>query len=135
MRANPLSKDGRTASILETLQPESSTAAYELLSTAPEVELPGGTVRSVSSLPGAKVVVVEEGFVVLRATDPAARRRVVICHGGPGTLLPFSPSSHDIVALVDSRLTVITEAVYERLLELPDAAQALPRGIEAIVCQ
>ena len=39
------------------------------------------------------------------------------------------------VALVDSRLTVITADAYERLLELPDAAQALLGGVEAIVRQ
>jgi CRP-like cAMP-binding protein len=92
-------------------------------------------VRSVSSFPGAHVLVVETGFVVLRATDPASGRGIVICHGGPGTFLPFILPSHDVVALVDSRLTVITVDVYERLLELPDAAQALRRGVEASVRQ
>ena len=107
----------------------------ELLATAPQTELAGGAVRSVSSLPGTQVLVVEEGFVVLRATDPAAGRGIVICHGGPGTFLPFILPSHEIVALVDSRLTVITVDVYERLLELPDASQVLLGAMEAIVRQ
>ena len=59
----------------------------------------------------------------------------MICHGGPGTFLPFILPSHELVALVDSRLTVITADAYERLLELPDAAQALLGGVEAIVRQ
>jgi CRP-like cAMP-binding protein len=114
---------------------ETSAAVDELFATASHTELPGGAVRSVSSLPGIQVLVVEAGFVVLRALDPASGRGIVICHGGPGTLLPFTLPSHEILALVDSRMTVITVDVYERLLELPDAAQALRRGVEAIVRQ
>jgi len=132
MRANPLPEDGRTPSSVETLQREPSAAANEVLATAPRAALAGGAVRSVSSLPDAQVLVVEEGFVVLRATGPASGRGIVLCHGGPGTLLPFVLPSHEIVALVDSRLTVITTDAYERLLELPDGAQALLRGVEAI---
>ena len=60
----------------------------------------------------------------------------MICHAGPGTFLPFILLSHELVALVDSRLTVITADAYEwSLLELPDAAQALLGGVEAIVGQ
>jgi CRP-like cAMP-binding protein len=132
MRANPLPEDGRTPSSVETLQREPSAAANEVLATAPRAALAGGAVRSVSSLPDAQVLVVEEGFVVLRATGPASGRGIVLCHGGPGTLLPFVLPVHEIVALVDSRLTVITTDAYERLLELPDGAQALLRGVEAI---
>lgn len=117
------------------MRQDSSAAVDELFATAPRTELPGGAVRSVSSLPGTQVLVVEEGFVVLRATDPGSGRGVVICHGGPGTFLPFILPSHELVALVDSRLTVITADAYERLLELPDAAQALLGGVEAIVRQ
>jgi CRP-like cAMP-binding protein len=114
---------------------ETRTAVDELFATAPQTELTGGAVRSVSSLPGTQVLVVEEGFVVLRAPDPAAGRGIVVCHGGPGTFLPFILPSHEIVALVDSRLTVITVDVYERLLELPDASQVLLGAMEAIVRQ
>lgn len=107
----------------------------ELFATAPQAELPCGAVQSVSSLPDARVLVVEEGFVVLRTTDPATSRGVVLCHGGRGTVLPFVLPSHDVVALVDSRLRVITPNAYERLLAVPEAAQALLRGIEGIVRQ
>jgi CRP-like cAMP-binding protein len=117
------------------MRQDPSAAVDELIATAPQAELPGGAVRSLSSLPGTRVLVVEEGFVVLRATDPASGRGVVVCHGGPETILPFILPSHDLVALVDSRLTVITVELYERLLELPEAAQALLRGVEANVRQ
>lgn len=131
-----VSGDGRAPSIvLEALQQDQSVAAQELLALAPQAELRSGAVRRVSSFPDARILVVEEGFVILRGTDPAPGRGVVICHGGAGTFLPFIAPSHDIVALVDSRVTVITVDIYEQLLELPGAAQALLRGIEATVRQ
>ena len=135
MRANPLSNDGRTSSIVETLEHGRNAALDELFATAPQVELTAGAVRSVSSLRGAHLLVVEDGFVVLRGIDPSSGRGIVICHGGPGTFLPCVLPSHDVVALLDSRLTVITAGAYARLLELPEAAQALLRGTEAIVRQ
>jgi CRP/FNR family transcriptional regulator len=122
--------------VLEALQQQDPSAtAEELLALAPQTKLPSGAVRSVSSFPNAQILVVEEGFVVLRGADPASGHGVVICHGGPGTFLPFIAPSHDIVALVESRVTVITVDVYEQLIELPGAAQALVRGIEATVRQ
>ena len=132
---NPLSGEARSPSIVGTLHQEPSAAADEVLTTAPRAEIRGGEVRSASSLPDAQVLVVEEGFVALRTTDPVTGRGVVVCHGGPGTFLPFTLPGDDIVALVDSRLAVVTVDVYERLLELPDAAQALLHGIEATVRQ
>ena len=135
MRANPPSNDGRTPSIVETLEHGRNAALDELFATAPQVELTAGAVRSVSSLRGAHLLVVEDGFVVLRGIDPGSGRGIVICHGGPGTFLPCVLPSHDVVALLDSRLTVITAGAYARLLELPEAAQALLRGTEAIVRQ
>ncbi len=131
-----VSGDGRAPSIvLEALQQDQSVAAQELLALAPQAKLRSGAVRSVSAFPNARILVVEEGFVILRGIDPASGRGVVICHGGAGTFLPFIAPSHDIVALVDSRVTVITVDIYEQLLELPGAAQALLRGIEATVRQ
>ena len=135
MRANPPSNDGRTPSIVETLEHGRNAALDELFATAPQVELTAGAVRSVSSLRGAHLLVVEDGFVVLRGIDPGSGRGIVICHGGPGTFLPCVLPSHDVVALLDSRLTVITAGAYARLLELPEAAQALLRATEAIVRQ
>jgi CRP/FNR family transcriptional regulator, cyclic AMP receptor protein len=133
---NPLPREGRIPSIvLEALQQDLSAAADELLAVAPRAKLPSGAMRSISSFPNAQILIVEEGFLVVRGTDPASGRGVVICHGGPGTLLPFNDANHGIMALVESRLTVITVDVYERLLELPGAAQALLRGIETTVRQ
>lgn len=133
---NPLSGEGRRPSIvLEALQRHRSAAAEELLTLAPQASLASGGVRSISSFPNAQILVVEEGFVLLRGTDPASGRGVVICHGGPGTFLPFIVPTHDIVALVASRLTVITADAYERLLDMQGGPRALLRGIETTVRQ
>jgi CRP-like cAMP-binding protein len=121
--------------VLDALKQDLRPAAEELLATAPQVDLSSGVVRTISSLHDALIVVVEEGFVVLRGTDPASVRGVVICHGGSGTFFPFVDPADTIVALVDSRLTVITADVYERLLDIEGAPRALFRGIEATVRQ
>jgi CRP-like cAMP-binding protein len=133
---NPPPGEKRNPSVvLDALEQELRPAADELLASAPHVELSSGAVRTISSLHDALIVVVEEGFVVLRGTDPASVRGVVICHGGSGTFLPFIDPADTIMALVDSHLTVITADVYERLLDIQGAARALLRGIEATVRQ
>jgi CRP-like cAMP-binding protein len=121
--------------VLEALQPRWRPAVDELLVASPQVELSRGEARIIASLPEAQILVVEEGFAVLRGTDPSSGRGVVLCHGGPGTFLPFVDEQHSVVALVDSRLTVITVDVYERLLQLPGAAHALLRGLETTLRQ
>jgi CRP-like cAMP-binding protein len=133
---NPRNRAAHTPSVvLETLQPGWRPAVDELLSASPQIELSRGEARIISSLPDAQILVVEEGFAVLRGNDPSSGRGVVLCHGGPGTFLPFIDEQHSVVALVDSRLTVITVDVYERLLELPGAAHALLRGLETTLRQ
>lgn len=133
---NPSDREAHTPSVvLETLQPSFRPAVDELLATSQQAELSRGEARSISSFPDAQILVVEEGFALLRGADPSSGRGVVLCHGGPGTFLPFIDEQHSVMALVDSRLTVITVDVYEQLLELPGAAHALLRGVEATLRQ
>ena len=107
----------------------------ELLAASQQAELSKGEARSISSFPDAQILVVEEGFAVLRGADPSSGRGVVLCHGGPGAFLPFIDEQHSVLALVDSRLRVITVDVCEQLLELGGAAHALLRGVEATLRQ
>lgn len=133
---NPSDRGAHTPSVvLETLQPSWRPAVDELLAASQQAELSRGEARSISSFPDAQILIVEEGFAVLRGADPSSGRGVVLCHGGPGTFLPFIDEQHSVVALVDSRLTVITVDIYEQLLELPGAAHALLRGVEATLRQ
>ena len=133
---NPRDREARTPSVvLETLPSGSRAAVDEVLAASAQVALSRGETRTISSLPDAQILVVEEGFALLRGSDPSSGRGVVLCHGGPGTLLPFVDEQHSVSALVDSRLTVITVDAYTRLLELPDAASALLRGLEATLRQ
>ena len=71
--------------------------------------------------PGA-VLVLERGFVVLRASTPAASRSVVTCEAGPGRLvLPPSPDEV-LVALTPAIVTVVEAASLNSLLQLPSFA-------------
>lgn len=121
--------------MLETVQPRWRPAVDELLGASPQVDLGRGEARTISSLPDVQMLVVEQGFAFLRGTDRSSDRGVVLCHGGPGSFLPFVDEQHSVVALVDSRLTAITADVFERLLELPGAAHAVVHGLEATLRQ
>ena len=121
--------------MLETVQPRWRPAVEELLDASLQLDLGRGATRTIASLPGTHMLVVEEGFARLRGTDRSSSRGVVLCHGGPGSFLPLVDEQHSVVALVDSRLTAITPEVFERLLELPGAAHAVLRGIEATLRQ
>lgn len=121
--------------MLEAVQPRWTPAIDELLATSPQLDLGRGEGRTISSLPDTRMLVVEEGFAFLRGADRSSARGVVLCHGGPGSFLPLIDEQHSVVALVDSRLTAITADVLERLLELPGAAHAVLRGVDATLRQ
>lgn len=72
--------------------------------------------------PGA-VLVLERGFVVLRASTPASSRSVVTCEAGPGRIvLPPSPDEV-LVALTPAVVTVVDAGSLGSLLQLPSFAE------------
>jgi biotin operon repressor len=71
--------------------------------------------------PGA-FLAIERGFVVLRASAPAAPRSIITCEAGPGRIaLPPAPDEV-LVALTTAGLTVIDAATRNELLRLPSIA-------------
>jgi CRP-like cAMP-binding protein len=73
----------------------------------------------------AVLLVIEEGFIVVRATSSPAGRSVVTCDAGPGAVL-LPPSSDEVVsALAPSRVSAISAEVRDQLLTLPVLAQRL----------
>ena len=83
---------------------------------------------------GASFLIVEEGFVVIRSA-PAERRGVILCHAGPGALLPAPLAGETLDALVDARITLVPETTYARLLAYPEAAAALSDALRATLRQ
>jgi CRP/FNR family transcriptional regulator, anaerobic regulatory protein len=103
--------------------------ASAILERCPARLLPAGSRRRISDLAQAEMLLVESGFVVIRAPSPGARH-VVVAEAGAGSLL-LAPSDHEhLQALTDSRVTALPAAQLESFLALPPVAATLLRGLE-----
>jgi|SRR5919197_5912849 biotin operon repressor len=72
--------------------------------------------------PQGAFLAIEGGFVVLRASTPAASRSIITCEAGPGRIvLPPSPDEV-LVALTKASVTAIDVAARNELLRLPSFA-------------
>ena len=85
--------------------------------------------RGVPYLPAAfgraVLLVIEEGFVVVRGTSSSAARSVVTCDAGPGAVV-LPPSSEEVLsALARARVSAISAEVRDQLLTLPAVAKRL----------
>jgi CRP-like cAMP-binding protein len=70
-------------------------------------------------------VVVDSGFVIACAVPPAGDRRMILAVATCGTLLPAPHAHEQLIALTETRLILLDEALRRRLLELPGAAAAI----------
>jgi CRP-like cAMP-binding protein len=86
------------------------------------------------SVGNASFLIVEEGFVVIRRAL-TERRSVIICHAGAGALLPAPESGETLDALVDARVTLVSEAAYGKLLAYPEVATVLSDALRATLRQ
>jgi CRP-like cAMP-binding protein len=111
-------------SILLSELTEVDPAAVAQLAAAEIRGLPAGSSSGVDAFAGVSFLVVEAGFVVIRRTIPG-RRGVVICHAGAGALLTVPELHETLDALVDARVTLVSEATYANLLGHPGVAAAL----------
>jgi len=120
-------------------RPRSSTLGRrtfaDLLSDSPTIEIRPGAARPRAVFGEAAFVVIEDGFVVIRATLPDAERSVVTGEGGPGTIL-LPPSAHETLsALSRSLVTVVTAEVRDQWTAVPRTAQQLVEQLAAAVKQ
>ena len=84
---------------------------------------------------GAALLVVEEGFMVVRASAPDAARSVVTVAAGPGTVV-LPPGPEEVLcALAPTRLTVISADVLEQLVAVPALAARLVEQLASAVAQ
>ena len=121
-----------------------STLFHELAEVNPNAVrlLAGSEVRRIAagvsarsdSVGDASFLIVEEGFVVIRSAL-AARRGVILCHAGAGALLPAPLAGETLDALVDARITLVSEAAYGRLLTYPEVVAVLSDALRAILRQ
>lgn len=78
---------------------------------------------------GEALLLLEEGFVVIRSVPPPPSRSMITCEAAyGGIVLPPAPEEH-LEAVLASRLTPLSERVVARLLELPGLANAVLREV------
>jgi CRP-like cAMP-binding protein len=103
----------------------------ELTRRCPALMLPAGVSRGAAELPEARLLVVEDGLVLVRFPGGPGRHNMIVAEAGPGSIL-FPPGDGDLVqGLVDSWVTLIPGDVYQKLLAEPAVAERLMEGIEA----
>lgn len=103
----------------------------ELTRRCPALMLPAGVCRGAAELPEARLLVVEDGLVLVRRPGGPGRHNMVVAEAGPGSIL-LPPADGDLVqGLVDSWVTMVPGDVYRRLLTEPAVAERLLQGVEA----
>lgn len=105
-----------------------------LLADSAVRRLPAGTEERSDTTTDVSFVIVEEGFVVIRSAV-IEKRGVVLCHAGPGALLPAPLPGETLHALVDARITLVSETTFARLLEHPELAGVLSDALRATLRQ
>ena len=129
MRKEPQSR------LVAGLAPPEAHLAAELLARATAVEVRPGKPYFQASFPTEVLLVVEEGFVVVRATVPGMSRSVITCVAGAGGILVPPTSEEALFALEHSRLTVISAETMDQLLRVPAVAQSVVRQLTSTLAQ
>lgn len=112
--------------LLDGLDRERKLAAG-ILSSCAALRLAAGARRRLGDVDAAALVV-ENGFLVVRASPPSGRRVVVVEAGEGSILVPLSAREH-LQALTDCWITVVPAPQLEGLLAIPDAAATLFRAL------
>jgi hypothetical protein len=108
---------------LDGLSPPDREHAQSVLLACPTIEVDAGAPRFSTGFPAQALLLVDDGFVILRATVRPASRAVVTCEAGRGrVLLPPTPDEL-LAALGRPRLTVIDAEARGQLLRIPALAE------------
>jgi CRP-like cAMP-binding protein len=93
------------------------------------LSLSAGALHRSADTHDAGLLLLEEGFVVVRSLPPPPSRSMVTCEAAyGGIVLPPAPSEV-LAAVLDSRLTVLPPRILTRLLELRGLGDALLREV------
>jgi hypothetical protein len=114
-----------TAVLLDGLAPSAADRAAEILVACPFLDLDAAQPYFRPSFAAASLLVVEDGFVVLRAKAAGDARTMIICEGGPGRLVLPPTDEEVLVGLASSRLIVVSPAARRQLLAIEGVAEIL----------
>lgn len=126
---------GARSSLLDSVPSPDGEVAARILAACPKVDVVAGEPYFRSSLPAGTLLIVEQGFMILRVARPRTNRSIITCDAGPGrVVLPPAPDEV-LFALVDTKLTVISPAALDALLAVPGVARTLLEQLAATVGQ
>ena len=118
-------------SLLDSIPASETDRVEALLALCPTVEIAAGEVYFSNSFDSAPLLVVEQGFVVVRASFEQSSRSIVTCEAGSGRII-LPPAEEEMLSgLVESRLTELSPFVTHELMALPGAAQTLVEQLTA----
>jgi CRP-like cAMP-binding protein len=110
---------------LRDLSPRDRDRGLSVLRECEAIEVEAGVPRFTAEFPADVLLVVDEGFVVLRATSQGSLRSVVTCESGPGRVVLAPAATEVLVGLGTSRLTVIDAHARTKLLQVPPLAERI----------
>jgi hypothetical protein len=115
--------------LLAALEGSDATAAAELLRSCASLSLSAGALHRRTETQEAALLLLEEGFVVVRSVPPQPSRSMVTCEAAYGGIV-LPPGSEEVMeAILDSKLTLLPARVVTGLLQLPRLADALLREV------
>jgi CRP-like cAMP-binding protein len=115
--------------LLDGLDEDEKKLASRILENCAAHHLPAGSRRRIGDLVQAEALLVENGFLVVRASSPS-RRQVVVAEAGAGSVLLAPSDREHLQALTDSWATVLPLAPLEDLLAISRVATMLFRALE-----
>jgi biotin operon repressor len=123
------------ARLLQGMARSDAERAADVLAGCSAVQIGAAEPYFRFSLPAAALLLVDQGFTVLRLAPSDVTRSIITCEAGPGRVL-LPPAQEEVLfGLVDSRLVVIPEEALQQLLVLPSAARALLQQLAATLGQ
>jgi biotin operon repressor len=126
---------GGLPGLLDGLPSPHAEQAAAVLAERPAVEIEPGVPYFRASFSNAALLIVEDGFVVLRATFPELSRSVITCEAGTGgLLLPPSPEEA-LFGLGPSRVRMVSPKGRDKLLGLAAAAERVVEQLMSALSQ
>ena len=121
--------------LLVDLPPAEVERILAILAACPTIDLEAGVPYFRNSFPAEALLVVQDGFIVVRASEPGRSRTVITCESGPGRLM-VPPSPEEVLfGLAVSHLIVVSGNAFDRLLAVPGAARILLEELAATLAQ
>jgi biotin operon repressor len=111
--------------LLADVPPDDAAWAGELVHTAATVDVAPAVPYLATSFARAALLVVDDGFVVLRAVSDSLGRSVITSDAGAGRIM-LPPAGEEVLyALVPSRVTAVGSETWDRLLTVHTVAHVV----------